>query len=381
MLEGLLLSSLTGGKLTQFSADTLKASLDESKLLSLEDFSALFLQQFPVGLEQKGLMRALVSEGKVLSAEGLALPQGHIRGKGLPQGFIESMLKTLSDPIQLEKLGLTEKQVIPLKDLLKSSEIKGITLPVLNEKINEFFKGKSGDENIGKLVQQFKDVQEPELFKEVVHDFLKSAREFNGKQVDGLMKTINFGQLMSANVQNVTPQNIMPGTELGLNPINSQLNTEHHLTRVPVNTQTVTVDTLVNKPQWAEAFNSKVIMLAKDNIQSAQIRLNPAELGPVEIRLNVNNDQTHIHFIAQHGDVREVIEDAFPRLKEMMGQSGVNLGDVNVSEHSASDEDNSFEEEFALNTEGQDSEDTAADEKQTQEVHIAAQTGFIDHYI
>lgn len=98
----------------------------------------------------------------------------------------------------------------------------------------------------------------------------------------------------------------------------------------------LTVQTPLFKPDWSEAFNSNILVLVKDQVQTARLNLNPPELGPIEIRLSVQNDHTNIHFFSQHGVVRDVIEDAFPKLRELMSSSGINLGDVNVSQHSAS---------------------------------------------
>ena len=145
--------------------------------------------------------------------------------------------------------------------------------------------------------------------------------------------------------------------------------------------QTVQVDTQLGKSGWAESFNSRVVLMAKDQIQSAQIKIKPAELGPVEIRLSVNQDQTNIHFIAQHGDVREVIEEAFPRLREMMQQSGINLGDVNVSDGQDSEQLAEFEQrqsEDNLTEEVNAEPDT---DKPQDRVSHTVSSGLIDQYI
>ncbi|MEK7302741.1 MAG: flagellar hook-length control protein FliK, partial [Pseudomonadota bacterium] len=64
--------------------------------------------------------------------------------------------------------------------------------------------------------------------------------------------------------------------------------------------------------------------------QVAEIRLNPAHLGPVEVMLSITQDQATAQFLSPHLAVREAIEAALPRLKEMMAENGIQLGNVMV---------------------------------------------------
>ena len=73
-------------------------------------------------------------------------------------------------------------------------------------------------------------------------------------------------------------------------------------------------------------------------LQGAEIRLNPAHLGPLEVRIQIQNDQANINFTAQHGMVREALEAAIPRLREMLGESGLQLNNVTVSDQSLAEQ-------------------------------------------
>ena len=75
--------------------------------------------------------------------------------------------------------------------------------------------------------------------------------------------------------------------------------------------------------------------MAGQGVQRANIKLNPAHLGPMEVRIQVQNDQASVHFNASHGVVRDALEAALPRLREMFDGSGVDLTDVNVSDQSS----------------------------------------------
>jgi flagellar hook-length control protein FliK len=89
----------------------------------------------------------------------------------------------------------------------------------------------------------------------------------------------------------------------------------------------------VGTPAWDDALSGRVVWMAKNDVQSAEIRLNPEELGPVEVRLSLSGDQNGtatVQFSAAQGATREAIEAALPRLREMFEASGISLGNASV---------------------------------------------------
>jgi flagellar hook-length control protein FliK len=65
--------------------------------------------------------------------------------------------------------------------------------------------------------------------------------------------------------------------------------------------------------------------------QSASLTLNPPDLGPMQVVLSVNNLHASATFISHQPEVRQALQEAIPKLREMMGQSGIQLGDCNVN--------------------------------------------------
>lgn len=98
--------------------------------------------------------------------------------------------------------------------------------------------------------------------------------------------------------------------------------------------QSLGIDTLVGQPKWGGELAQKVVFLSSQQQQVAEIRLNPAHLGPIEIMLNINSDQATAQFVSSHLAVREAIEASLPRLREMMAENGITLGDVSVGAES-----------------------------------------------
>lgn len=97
---------------------------------------------------------------------------------------------------------------------------------------------------------------------------------------------------------------------------------------------TVAVENRVGAPGWGAELGQKVVWLANQQQQVAQINVTPPQLGPIEIRLNLSSDQASAIFVSPHAAVRDAIEAALPRLREMLAESGLTLGNVDVSPHS-----------------------------------------------
>lgn len=90
----------------------------------------------------------------------------------------------------------------------------------------------------------------------------------------------------------------------------------------------------VGSPTWGEALGQKVVWMAGQQTQIAELHLNPPHLGPMEVRLSISNDQIAATFVSHQPAVREAIEAAMPRLREMLAESGMTLGNATVSSDS-----------------------------------------------
>ncbi|HSC67314.1 MAG TPA: flagellar hook-length control protein FliK [Cellvibrio sp.] len=94
------------------------------------------------------------------------------------------------------------------------------------------------------------------------------------------------------------------------------------------------VPATVGSPQWSQAVGDKVLWLAAQNVSAAEIRLDPPELGAMQVKVSVNQDQTSISFVSPHPAVREALDQQLHRLREMFSDQGLNLVNVDVSDKS-----------------------------------------------
>ena len=102
---------------------------------------------------------------------------------------------------------------------------------------------------------------------------------------------------------------------------------------------------------WSEGVVDRVMYLSSQNLKSADIQLEPAELGRLDIRINMAPDQqTQVTFMSAHVGVREALESQMSRLRDSFTQQGLGQVDVNVSDQSRNQQNQ--QEQQASNTRG-----------------------------
>lgn len=86
---------------------------------------------------------------------------------------------------------------------------------------------------------------------------------------------------------------------------------------------------------FSEAVVDKVMWMSSQNLKTADIQMEPAQLGKLEVRIDMTQDQTQVTFASPHADVREALDNGSQRLRELFAQQGMNLANVNVSDQSS----------------------------------------------
>ena len=91
------------------------------------------------------------------------------------------------------------------------------------------------------------------------------------------------------------------------------------------------------QPGWEQGLGNRVMWMVNQQVQTAELRMNPAHLGPLEVRISIRDDQASIQFVSAHAQVRDALQAAIPHLREMLSDSGLNLSNVNIAQHSFAD--------------------------------------------
>lgn len=92
---------------------------------------------------------------------------------------------------------------------------------------------------------------------------------------------------------------------------------------------------LLTRDQGGDELADRLQMMMSKNLKHVDIRLDPPELGRLQIKLTINNDQASVQFTAANAQTRELIEQALPRLRELLSQQGVQLAQSSVQQESS----------------------------------------------
>jgi flagellar hook-length control protein FliK len=169
------------------------------------------------------------------------------------------------------------------------------------------------------LRSQFSDVQGGKSFETV-----KGSKE---KQM--------LGQAREKHIADLAAAHGLQGAERTVNITRPE--TIHHASQV-----------YLTKDHAAEQLAERVNMMMSKNLKNIDIRLDPPELGKMHIRMNMTGDATTVHFTVANHHARDALEASMPRLREMMAQQGVQLGETSV-QHQGS---HSSQQEYAASGQG-----------------------------
>ena len=86
-----------------------------------------------------------------------------------------------------------------------------------------------------------------------------------------------------------------------------------------------------DSPNWDQAINQQVVWMVQNKLQSASLTINPPHLGPVQVMMQIDNQQATVQFVSAQPEIREALQNALPLLADMLKQSGIQLGHTDVS--------------------------------------------------
>lgn len=130
------------------------------------------------------------------------------------------------------------------------------------------------------------------------------------------------------------------GDNAGLKDISAMLSQQHSATTQTSTSHVQLSLRLANEQQvqqqdmvqrFAPVMRQQLLTMVKDGIQHAEIRLDPPELGSMTVKLQVRGDHTQVQFHVTQTQAKDLIEQAMPRLRDLMQQQGMNLTDSQVS--------------------------------------------------
>ncbi|WP_105170692.1 flagellar hook-length control protein FliK [Pseudoalteromonas sp. T1lg24] len=162
--------------------------------------------------------------------------------------------------------------------------------------------------------------EQPQSFAKLLNSLKTNA---NTPVLSQLVSHIQASQLQQAEVSEINQQHLaMQTAQVIQNTKKTTISAEQALQQ-PVN---------IAKSDAAKALFNKANMLLNLNLKEAEIRLDPPELGSMQIRIRSDAEQAQINFVVQSQQAKDVLEQSMGRLKEMLAEQGINLGESSVSE-------------------------------------------------
>jgi flagellar hook-length control protein FliK len=137
-----------------------------------------------------------------------------------------------------------------------------------------------------------------------------------------------LAQADDSGTQSVDGQSRTDAAQFSLQQAAEKLAQTHTVERDAVLSRSV--QTPVGSAAWADEIGARLTVMAEQGRHSASLRLSPEHLGPLEIRISMNDDKASVWFGAAHADTRAAIEHALPRLRELFSSQGLTLADAGV---------------------------------------------------
>lgn len=158
----------------------------------------------------------------------------------------------------------------------------------------------------------------------------------------GLPPGAQLTDLLSANVSHDSSRPVDPTTLLASSRFQGSLDQAAQQAAqpgklnpeasVPLRSYATSVDVPVGQAEWGDKVMGKLSWLTARNMSVAEIHLTPPDMGPMEVKVKVHNDQASVTVHAANPIVREQLENHSHRLRDMLGEQGLSLGQFDVSD-------------------------------------------------
>ncbi|MCC4832647.1 flagellar hook-length control protein FliK [Shewanella sp. 10N.7] len=130
--------------------------------------------------------------------------------------------------------------------------------------------------------------------------------------------------------------------------------------------------------KFAPVMKQQLITMVGQGVQHAEIRLDPAELGHMVVKVQVNGEQTQVQFQVAQSQTKDLIEQAIPKLREMLAEEGLQLADSHVSQDGESQKKSEYDEQ---NSSGENMlDEISAQELEIATKHAKSSNSAIDYY-
>ncbi|MCT6875653.1 flagellar hook-length control protein FliK [Frischella perrara] len=184
------------------------------------------------------------------------------------------------------------------------------------------------------------------------------------KKPSGTTKVLSNNMISSNQISNATNLNqTFKVNDISLNQWQSDSTTHHHLLQSAIANNTTSIQSIVanspviislpvavDQPRWQESLAQQIILFKRHNIEQAEIRLHPEELGSLQIKLSMHDGKMQLHMAAAVGVVKGILESALPYLRTSLAEQGIELQQTEVTDFTTmmeNDQSSQFQQQFS----------------------------------
>ncbi|PXY94542.1 hypothetical protein DKK76_10270 [Frischella perrara] len=184
------------------------------------------------------------------------------------------------------------------------------------------------------------------------------------KKPSGTTKVLSNNMISSNQISNATNLNqTFKVNDISLNQWQSDSTTNHHLLQSAIANNTTSIQSIVanspviislpvavDQPQWQESLAQQIILFKRHNIEQAEIRLHPEELGSLQIKLSMHDGKMQLHMAVAVGVVKGILESALPYLRTSLAEQGIELQQTEVTDFTTmmeNDQSSQFQQQFS----------------------------------
>ncbi len=137
---------------------------------------------------------------------------------------------------------------------------------------------------------------------------------------------------------------------------------------------------------WDNVLSNRIMWMMGNQMQQASLHITPRHLGPIDIQVSIQNDQASISFLAHNAPVKEALEAAIPRLREMFADNNMQLVNVDVGQHDTTGQQGAANllsqhgngRDFSAN--GHQGGEAGGSQAEAEPVRIITSSGLVDDY-
>ncbi|GGA27547.1 flagellar hook-length control protein FliK [Dyella nitratireducens] len=130
-----------------------------------------------------------------------------------------------------------------------------------------------------------------------------------------------------------TADNTSPGSTADITALGNLTATAPALPSGTTGTHSLTANAPVGSSGFAKELGQQITWLSGQDVKQAQIRLNPQNLGPLDVKVSVEHGRVDVSFVTQHPDTTAAVQQSLGQLHQMLGGQGLSLGHATVGQH------------------------------------------------